>query len=100
MKALLWEGVNKLGVEQVPDPRLVNDQDVIVKVARTVTCGSDLHLIGGYIPFMRAGDVVGHEFLGEVVEVGGGLSDREAGVEGCPVPPPVHLGYFERPAAP
>ena len=67
MKALLWKGVNELAVEEVPDPRIVNDQDVILKVTRTVTCGSDLHLLGGYIPFMRKGDVIGHEFLGEVV---------------------------------
>jgi threonine dehydrogenase-like Zn-dependent dehydrogenase len=79
VKALLWEGVNKLSVEQVPDPRLVNDQDVVVKVSRTVTCGSDLHLIGGYIPFMRAGDVLGHEFLGEVVEVGPAVRKHAVG---------------------
>jgi threonine dehydrogenase-like Zn-dependent dehydrogenase len=70
VKALLWEGVNRLSVQQVPDPTLVNEQDVIVKVTRTATCGSDLHLLGGYLPFVEAGDVLGHEFLGEVVEVG------------------------------
>ncbi|OLB64764.1 MAG: glutathione-dependent formaldehyde dehydrogenase [Actinobacteria bacterium 13_2_20CM_2_72_6] len=70
MKALLWEGVNELAVEDVPDPRIINEQDAIVKVTRTVTCGSDLHLIGGYIPFMERGDVLGHEFIGEIVEVG------------------------------
>jgi threonine dehydrogenase-like Zn-dependent dehydrogenase len=70
VKALLWEGVNELSVQEVPDPRLINEQDAIVKVTRTVTCGSDLHLIGGYIPFMQRGDVLGHEFVGEVVEVG------------------------------
>jgi threonine dehydrogenase-like Zn-dependent dehydrogenase len=70
VKALLWEGVNRLSVQQVPDPALVNEQDVIVKVTRTATCGSDLHLLGGHVPFMEAGDVLGHEFLGEVVEVG------------------------------
>jgi threonine dehydrogenase-like Zn-dependent dehydrogenase len=70
VKALCWEGVNKLQVEQVPDPQILNDQDMIVKVTLTATCGSDLHLVGGYIPAMRAGDVIGHEFLGEVVEVG------------------------------
>jgi threonine dehydrogenase-like Zn-dependent dehydrogenase len=70
VKALVWEGVNRLSVQQVPDPALVNAQDVIVKVTRTASCGSDLHLLGGYVPFMEAGDVLGHEFLGEVVEVG------------------------------
>ncbi len=79
MKALLWKGVNELSVEQVPDPEIVNNQDVIVKVTRTVTCGSDLHLLGGYIPFMRKGDVIGHEFLGEVVEVGSEVRKHKVG---------------------
>ena len=70
MRALCWKGVNRLAVEQVPDPRLLNQQDMIVKVRLSTTCGSDLHLLGGYVPAMRAGDVIGHEFLGEVVEVG------------------------------
>jgi threonine dehydrogenase-like Zn-dependent dehydrogenase len=70
VKAVTWQGVNKLSVEEVPDARIQNAQDVILKVTRTVTCGSDLHLVGGYIPAMQAGDVLGHEFIGEVVEVG------------------------------
>ncbi|MEU6740005.1 zinc-dependent alcohol dehydrogenase [Streptosporangium sandarakinum] len=70
MRALCWQGVNELSVEQVPDPRILNAQDAIVKVLLTTTCGSDLHLLGGYIPAMRAGDVIGHEFIGEIVEVG------------------------------
>ncbi|MEU5274683.1 zinc-dependent alcohol dehydrogenase [Streptomyces hygroscopicus] len=70
MRALCWEGVDKLAVERVPDPRLRNEQDVIVRLIAGTTCGSDLHLIGGHIPAMRAGDVIGHEFLGEVVETG------------------------------
>ncbi|RCG26227.1 glutathione-dependent formaldehyde dehydrogenase [Sphaerisporangium album] len=70
MKALCWQGVNELTVERVPDPRILNAQDAIVKVLLTTTCGSDLHLLGGYIPSMRAGDVIGHEFLGQIVEVG------------------------------
>jgi threonine dehydrogenase-like Zn-dependent dehydrogenase len=79
VKALQWQGVNKLSVGEVPDPQLRNDQDVIVKVNRTVTCGSDLHLLGGYIPFMRKGDILGHEFLGEVVEVGPGVRKHRVG---------------------
>jgi threonine dehydrogenase-like Zn-dependent dehydrogenase len=79
VKALLWKGVNELAVEQVPDPLLVNDQDMILKVTRTVTCGSDLHLLGGYIPFMRKGDVLGHEFVGEVVEVGSAVRKHKVG---------------------
>jgi threonine dehydrogenase-like Zn-dependent dehydrogenase len=70
VKALQWQGVNELAVGEVPDPELRNPGDVIVKVGRSVTCGSDLHLLGGYIPFMEKGDVLGHEFLGEVVETG------------------------------
>jgi threonine dehydrogenase-like Zn-dependent dehydrogenase len=79
VKALCWEGVNKLAVEEVSDPVLHNDQDVIVRMIAGTTCGSDLHLIGGYIPFMRSGDVIGHEFLGEVMEVGPGVRRHSAG---------------------
>ncbi|GAB7039305.1 MULTISPECIES: zinc-dependent alcohol dehydrogenase [Catenuloplanes] len=79
MKALCWEGVNKLAVRDVPDPRLRNEQDIVVKVRKTVTCGSDLHLIGGYIPFMSRGDVLGHEFVGEVVEVGAQVRKHKVG---------------------
>jgi threonine dehydrogenase-like Zn-dependent dehydrogenase len=70
MRALCWNGVNDLRVETVPDPTIVNPRDVILKVHLTTTCGSDLHFIDGYIPTMREGDVIGHEFMGEVVEVG------------------------------
>jgi threonine dehydrogenase-like Zn-dependent dehydrogenase len=63
-------GVNDLQVHTVPDPRIVNPHDAILKVRLTTTCGSDLHLLGGYIPTMREGDVIGHEYMGEVVEVG------------------------------
>ena len=79
MKALQWQGVNKLAVGEVPDPEIRNAGDIIVKVSRTVTCGSDLHLIGGYIPFMEKGDVLGHEFIGEVVETGGDVRNHRVG---------------------
>ncbi len=79
MKALLWTGVNKTSVEEVPDPMIQNPGDMIVKVTRTVTCGSDLHLIGGYIPFMEKGDVLGHEFIGEVVEKGSDVRRHQVG---------------------
>ena len=79
MKALQWQGVNKLAVGEVPDPELRNAGDIIVKVNRTVTCGSDLHLLGGYIPFMEKGDVLGHEFVGEVVEVGADVQRHRRG---------------------
>ncbi len=70
MRALCWMGVNDLQVQTVPDPRIVNRHDAVLKVRLTVTCGSDLHPIGGYVPGMREGDVLGHEYMGEVVEVG------------------------------
>jgi threonine dehydrogenase-like Zn-dependent dehydrogenase len=70
MRALCWNGINDLRVESVPDPEIVNPRDVILKVTATTTCGSDLHFIDGYIPTMRQGDVIGHEFMGEVVDVG------------------------------
>ncbi|HET8636924.1 MAG TPA: alcohol dehydrogenase catalytic domain-containing protein, partial [Acidobacteriaceae bacterium] len=70
MRALCWNGVNDLRVETVPDPEIVNPHDAILRVTMSTTCGSDLHLINGYIPTMRAGDVIGHEFIGEIVETG------------------------------
>jgi threonine dehydrogenase-like Zn-dependent dehydrogenase len=79
VRALCWNGVNKLSMETVDDPAIVNDHDIIVKVTLTATCGSDLHLLGGYVPTMRAGDVLGHEFVGEVVEIGRGVVERKVG---------------------
>jgi threonine dehydrogenase-like Zn-dependent dehydrogenase len=70
MKAVCWNGINDLRVERVPDPEIVNPRDVILRVTASTTCGSDLHFIDGYIPTMRAGDVIGHEFMGEVIEAG------------------------------
>jgi threonine dehydrogenase-like Zn-dependent dehydrogenase len=54
----------------VPDPQILNDRDAIIKITRTAICGSDLHLYNGYIPSMQQGDILGHEFMGEVVETG------------------------------
>jgi threonine dehydrogenase-like Zn-dependent dehydrogenase len=79
MKALCWTGVNELSVETVDDPSILNDHDIIVRVTSSVTCGSDLHLIGGYVPAMRAGDILGHEFLGEVVELGASVTKHRVG---------------------
>ncbi len=79
MKALTWQGVNDLSVKDVPEPRIQNDQDILVKVRLSTACGSDLHLLGGYIAAMRKGDVIGHEFLGEVVEVGKAVKNRRVG---------------------
>ena len=70
MKALCWYGKKDVRVTTVPDPVIVNPNDAIVKVTTTAICGSDLHLYDGYIPTMERGDILGHEFMGEVVEVG------------------------------
>jgi threonine dehydrogenase-like Zn-dependent dehydrogenase len=70
MKALCWEGKGKVHVDRVPDPKILNPRDAIVKITSTAICGSDLHLFDGYIPTMKAGDILGHEFTGELVEVG------------------------------
>lgn len=70
MRALCWNGVNDLRVETTPDPVLVAPGDAIIKVGLSTTCGSDLHFIDGYIPGMREGDIIGHEFMGTVVDTG------------------------------
>ena len=70
MRAVCWEGKEKISVETVPDPVILNPRDAIIKVTTTAICGSDLHIYDGYIPTMQKGDVLGHEFMGEVVEVG------------------------------
>jgi threonine dehydrogenase-like Zn-dependent dehydrogenase len=70
MKAVCWMGPEKMSVENVPDPKILNPRDAIVRITSTAICGSDLHLYGGFIPTMEQGDIVGHEFMGEVVEVG------------------------------
>ena len=70
MKALAWHGKHDVRIDNVPDPGIVNPRDCIIKVTSTAICGSDLHLYDGYIPTMQAGDILGHEFMGEVVEVG------------------------------
>ena len=79
MKALVWNGVNDISYETVDDPRMLNPNDVIVQVRLTTTCGSDLHFIDGYIPGMREGDVFGHEFMGEVIEVGREVTKTRVG---------------------
>ena len=70
MKALCWYGTDDVRVARVPEPEILNPRDAIVKVTLTAICGSDLHLLDGFIPTMRSGDILGHEFMGEVVEVG------------------------------
>jgi threonine dehydrogenase-like Zn-dependent dehydrogenase len=79
MKALCWHGKKKVRVETVPDPRILNARDAIVKVTSTAICGSDLHLYNGFIPSLEKGDVLGHEFMGEVVEVGSAVTKLKVG---------------------
>jgi threonine dehydrogenase-like Zn-dependent dehydrogenase len=76
MKAVCWMGTEKMTVENVPDPEILNPRDAIVKITSTCICGSDLHLYNGYMPTMEQGDIMGHEFMGEVMEVGAGV-DRD-----------------------
>ena len=91
MRALCWEGRNSVQVENVPDPQLLNPRDAIVRISSTAICGSDLHLVDGYVPTMRKGDVLGHEFMGEVVEVGKGVSNLQVG-DRVVVPFPIACG--------
>jgi len=70
MRALTWHGIGNVQVDTVPDPEIVNPRDAIIRVTSTAICGSDLHLYDGVIPGMKAGDILGHEFMGEVVDVG------------------------------
>jgi threonine dehydrogenase-like Zn-dependent dehydrogenase len=79
MRALTWHGKRDVRVDTVPDPEIVNPRDAIIKITSTAICGSDLHLYDHTIPTMKAGDVLGHEFMGEVVEVGRGNSRLKVG---------------------
>jgi threonine dehydrogenase-like Zn-dependent dehydrogenase len=79
MKAVCWNGRHDVRVETVPDPKLISPRDVIVHVSLTAICGSDLHLYDGYIPTMERGDILGHEFMGDVVEVGREVKNLKKG---------------------
>jgi threonine dehydrogenase-like Zn-dependent dehydrogenase len=79
MRALTWHGKHDVRVDTVPDPKIVNPRDAIIKITSTAICGSDLHLYDHTIPTMKAGDVLGHEFMGEVVEVGPGNKKLKVG---------------------
>lgn len=95
MKATCWYGNNDVRVEHVPDPKILNPRDAIVKVSSTAICGSDLHLYDGYVPTMEEGDILGHEFMGEVVEVGSEVRSLKVG-DRVVVPFPISCGncYF------
>jgi threonine dehydrogenase-like Zn-dependent dehydrogenase len=79
MKAVCWQGTNKVQVETVPDPKIINPRDAIVKITTTAICGSDLHLYDGLNPTMQKGDILGHEFMGEVVELGREVNNVKIG---------------------
>ena len=91
MKALCWFGKTDVRVEDVPEPKILNPRDAILKITSTAICGSDIHLYDGYIPTMEKGDILGHEFMGEVVETGSGVSNLKVG-DRVVVPFPISCG--------
>lgn len=92
MKAVCWNGIANVTVEHVPDPQLLNPRDAIIQVSSTAICGSDLHLYNGYVPAMKPGDILGHEFMGTVVEVGEQVSNLNVG-DRVVVPFPIACGH-------
>jgi threonine dehydrogenase-like Zn-dependent dehydrogenase len=91
MRAITWQGKQKVEVQEVPDPQILNARDAIVKITSTAICGSDLHLYNGYIPTVKKGDIFGHEFMGEVVELGSGVTNLRVG-DRVVVPFPIACG--------
>src|SRR3954454_15174235 len=91
MKAIAWMGKQKMETVNVPDPKILSQGDCIVKVSSTAICGSDLHLYNAFIPFMEPGDIMGHEFMGEVVEVGRNVKNIRIG-DRVVVPFPIACG--------
>jgi threonine dehydrogenase-like Zn-dependent dehydrogenase len=79
MKALCWYGTGDVRVESVPDPKIINQGDAIIKITSTAICGSDLHLFDGFMPTMEKGDILGHEPMGEVIEIGKGVKKLKVG---------------------
>jgi threonine dehydrogenase-like Zn-dependent dehydrogenase len=91
MRATTWMGKTHVEVQDVPDPKILNSRDAIVKISSTAICGSDLHLYNGFIPTMRKGDILGHEFMGEVVETGPAVTTLKVG-DRVVVPFPIACG--------
>jgi threonine dehydrogenase-like Zn-dependent dehydrogenase len=91
MKANCWYGRRDMRVTDVQDPKILNPRDAIVRITSTAICGSDLHLYDGFVPTMEKGDIIGHEFMGEVVEVGKGVKNLKAG-DRVVVPFPIACG--------
>lgn len=94
MKAVTWQGKHKIEVHDVPEPKILNKRDAIVKVTSTAICGSDLHFYNGRVMGFEKGDVVGHEFMGEIVEVGSGVGNLKVG-DRVVVPFPIACGACE-----
>ena len=92
MKATCWMGPQKMQVKEVPDPKILSQGDAIVKITSTAICGSDLHLYNGFLPMMEPGDIMGHEFMGEVVEVGRKVNNVAVG-DRVIVPFPIACGH-------
>ena len=91
MKANCWYDKHEVRVVDVPDPKIINPHDAIVKITSTAICGSDLHLYDGFIPTMEKGDILGHEFMGEIVEVGSAVKKLKVG-DRVVVPFPISCG--------
>jgi threonine dehydrogenase-like Zn-dependent dehydrogenase len=91
MRANCWMGRNRVQVQDVPDPQILNRRDAIIKITSTAICGSDLHIYDGYIPTVEKGDILGHEFMGNVVEVGSGVTNLAVG-DRVVVPFPIACG--------
>jgi threonine dehydrogenase-like Zn-dependent dehydrogenase len=91
MRATCWHGKNDVRVDNVPDPTILNPRDAIVKITSTAICGSDLHLYDGFVPTMEQGDILGHEFMGEIVELGSGVTNLKIG-DRVVVPFPIACG--------
>jgi len=91
MRANCWIDKKKVRVEQVPDPKILNSRDAIVRITSTAICGSDLHLYNGFVPTMEKGDILGHEFMGEVVETGNSVKNLKVG-DRVVVPFPIACG--------
>ncbi|WP_029009236.1 zinc-dependent alcohol dehydrogenase [Azospirillum halopraeferens] len=92
MKATCWMGKRDVRVERVPDPQILSPHDAIVRITSTAICGSDLHLYNGFVPTMERGDILGHEFMGEIVETGREVKTLKVG-DRVVVPFPIACGH-------
>lgn len=91
MKANCFMGKGTMQIEDVPEPKILNARDAIVRITSTAICGSDLHLYNGYVPTVQRGDILGHEFMGEVVDLGPGVKNLKIG-DRVVVPFPIACG--------